>query len=248
MIEQLLKRHLEGFEAEKILDVGPGYNNFSRIAAQITGAMSVTYIDNNADVLRWQSDACRQASLQCDSLLLSLDNVFDLTHLEHSYDLILCQEILEHLRDPKSLLTTLTKLLSYNGRIVITVPTKTSERWMHFLNPSYMNDQQGGHIQEFDEQRIMELLHASCLIPEAFIPTQPHYFISHSWLFASRMQVEAATGHVKTRGIRHFIWTKVHSSSKFLFERTGIDYWGKVFPRNYFIIASRSLRITISDK
>ena len=248
MIEQLLSRYLEGFEAQKILDVGPGYNNFSRIAAHITGASGVTYIDNNTDVLKWQSDACLQASLRCDSLLLSLDNVCDLTNLENSYDLILCQEILEHLSEPKSFLTILTKLLSYNGRIVITVPTKISERWMHFLNPSYMNDQQSGHIQEFDEQRIMELLHASHLIPVVFVPTQPHYFISHSWLFGSRMQIEAATGKVKTKGIRHFIWTKIHSSSKSLFERTGIDYWGKVFPRNYFIIASRSLRITISDE
>lgn len=77
-----------------------------------------------------------------------------------------------------------------------------------------MNDQQGGHIQEFDEQKMKELLQASGLTPVVFIPAQPHYFISHTWLFGSRMKIEAATGQVKTKGIRHFIWTNLTTGSK----------------------------------
>ena len=51
MIEQLLHRSLVGFKADRILDVGPGYNNFSRISTQITGATHITYVDNNAGVM-----------------------------------------------------------------------------------------------------------------------------------------------------------------------------------------------------
>jgi SAM-dependent methyltransferase len=240
MIEQLLNKYLKGFKAKRILDVGPGYNNFSRISAQITGATHITYLDNNAGVLRWQSSACQKASIQCESLLLSLDKFCDLAKWEHSYDLILCQEILEHLQDPKRLLANLTQLLSVSGRIVVTVPTKISERWLKFLNPSYMHNQQGGHIQEFDKQRIMDLLQESGLVPLIFISTQPHYFIAHSWLFGSRMKVDVSTGEVKTKGIPRFVWVLLATGSRRFFELTGFGRWGRLLPRNYFIIASRS--------
>jgi len=240
MIGKLLNRCLKGFKAKRILDVGPGYNNFGRISAQITGATHITYLDNNSDVLNWQCQACQKTSILCNCLLLSLDEVGDLAKLEHSYDLILCQEILEHLHNPKYLLTNLTQLLSPNGRIIITVPTKISERWLKFLNPSYMSDQQGGHIQEFDKQRMMELLQESGLVPVIFIGTQPHYFIAHSWLFGSRMKVDASTGEVKTKGIRRFVWGVLTTGSKRFFELTGFETWGRLLPRSYFIIATHT--------
>ena len=99
MIGQLLNRYLNGFKAKRILDVGPGYNNFGRISAQITGATHITYVDNNSDVLNWQCHACQKASILCNCLPLSLDEVCDLTKLGYSYDIILCQEILEHLQE-----------------------------------------------------------------------------------------------------------------------------------------------------
>jgi SAM-dependent methyltransferase len=240
MIGQLLNRYLKGFEAKRILDVGPGYNNFGCISARITGATHITYVDNDSDVLNWQYHACQKASILCNCLLLSLDEVCDLGKLGYLYDIILCQEILEHLQEPEYLLANLARLLSYSGRIVITVPTKTSERWLRFLNPSYMSDEQGGHIQEFDKQRMMELLQESGLVPLIFITTQPHYFIAHSWLFGSRMKVDVSTGEIKTKGIRHFVLGLLTTGSKRFFELTGFETWGRLLPRNYFIIATRS--------
>jgi len=38
LIDKLIKEHLRGFQASHILDVGPGYNHFGRIAAKATGA------------------------------------------------------------------------------------------------------------------------------------------------------------------------------------------------------------------
>jgi SAM-dependent methyltransferase len=186
----------------------------------------ITYVDNDSDVLNWQYRACQKASILCNCLLFSLDEVFDLEKLGYSYDIILCQEILEHLQKTEYLLANLARLLSSSGRIVITVPTKISERWLKFLNPSYMSDQQGGHIQEFDKHRMMELLQDSGLVPLIFITTQPHYFIAHSWLFGSRMKVDASTGEEKTKSIRHFVWGLLTTGSKRFFELTGFRRGG----------------------
>ena len=134
----------------------------------------------------------------------------------------------------------LSRLLADSGRIIITVPTKISERWLKFLNPSCMDDQQAGHIQEFDKQRMMELLQESGLVPVIFIGTQPHYFIAHSWLFGSRMKVDASTGEVKTKGIRRFVWGVLTTGSKRFFELTGFETWGRLLPRSYFIIATHT--------
>ena len=87
MIGQLLNRYLKGFEAKRILDVGPGYNNFGCISARITGATHITYVDNDSDVLNWQYHACQKALILCNCLLFSLDEVFDLDKLGYSYDI-----------------------------------------------------------------------------------------------------------------------------------------------------------------
>ena len=72
-----------------------------------------------------------------------------------------------------------------------------------------------------------------------FLPTQPHYFIAHTWFFGTRMRVEESTGKILTKGIRGFVSRKLFKLSKTLFRATGFDRWGRLLPRNYFVVAER---------
>lgn|GEM_PF-1206963 len=243
MIEKLMEAQLKGISAKKILDVGPGYSNFGRLSAKLTGATEITFVDCNQNVLDWQTERCKGLALDCVYLRKRLDR-HDIFELTEQYDLILCQEILEHLRGPEQLLSILTRSLSDGGRIIITVPTKRSERWLRMLNPHYMEDEQFGHVYEFDEPTLRGMLQDVGLVPLVFLATQPHYFVGHTWLIGSRQQIDGSTGKKISKGISVTIFDYLTRYSRHFFELTGSEKWGRLLPRNYFIIATRAPAMT----
>ena len=96
-----------------------------------------------------------------------------------------------------------------------------------------------GHVREFDAEGLQQMLAAAGLEPLVFIPTQPHFFVYHTWIFGSRMTIEPATGRLLTTGVRRRIGTWLLKGSKGFFRLTGLAFWGRLLPRNYFIVARR---------
>lgn len=238
MIERLMREHLAGVRASSILEVGPGYSKFGRVAADVTGAKKLVLVDVDPAVLDWQRSECEKIGLSVDCQLLSLD-VDDLDRITGSYDLILCQEVLEHLTNAEEVLPALATRLAPGGTVIITVPTRFSERLMKRLNPSYMEGQLHGHVREFDQRELMRVIENAGLQPIVFVGTQPHYFISHVWMHATRMKVEMATGSLHTSGVRFFIWGRLTHYLRRLFLFTGPEKWGRLFARNYFVVARK---------
>lgn len=238
MIERLIKKHFTDVRASSILDVGPGYQHFSRIAAAVTGAVSITYLDVSPSVLDWQILECAKSGILAEPLQMDLDAAA-LIKIDRCFDLILCQEVLEHLKECEAVLSALAAKLNPRGRILITVPTRFSERWLKLLNPAYMRDEPHGHVREFNKKALLQLLHFAGLNPLIMLPTQPHYFISHTWLFGTRMKGEGATGKVLDSGWRARVLNRVQKLSFIFFRATCPEVWGHIFPRNYFIVAER---------
>ena len=238
MIEELIRKHLRGLNAENVLDVGPGYANFSRTVAETTGATQITFVDCDPSVLAWQTEECSKVNMHSSSLLVALD-IEGISSVTGTYDVIHCQELLEHLSNAPDVLGALAKLLSPNGRMIITVPTKHSERWMAWINPSYMKNETHGHLNVFDEPSLRGLLTAAGLELMEFIPTQPHYVVAHTWLFGTRMNIEGSTGKVLSRGFRGFVFNYLLRFSRAFFMLTGPKFWGRVLGRNYFIVARK---------
>jgi 2-polyprenyl-3-methyl-5-hydroxy-6-metoxy-1,4-benzoquinol methylase len=238
MLEQLLRESLGGVRAKTILDVGPGYAEFSRIAARITGATHITFLDFDEKVLAWQIDRCRASSIEASPWLERLDTA-DPVSFSPRFDIIHCQEVLEHLPNSERLLETLATLLNPGGRMIITVPTAISERWLKRINPSYMRDDPHGHVRLFDRKSLTEAIQGAGLRILSFVPTQPHYFLSHTWLFGTRMAIEASTGRILTRGLRGLVLGHLTSLSRGFFRLTGGRMWGRILPRNYFVVATK---------
>lgn len=238
MIGELVATYLQGIRCDSILDVGPGYADFSRIAATVTGARSITFVDCDVAVLQYQAQKCREAGIDATLLTMLLDSA-TVGSISDRFGLILCQEILEHLPDAGETLHALTGLLLHGGRIIVTVPTRRSERLLRFLNPSYMRDEPHGHVNEFDERALRALLAGAGLSVLAFLPAQPQYFIAHSWLVGTRMKLEASTGKILTRGVRGFVFGNLVKYSRLFFDATGLSRWSRVLPRNYFVVAGR---------
>ena len=238
MIEILLRQYLNGFRAEKILDVGPGYNLFARIVAEITGATQITYLDCDAKVLEWQRQECIRLGYKSEGILIPLDER-DTPDIKGTFDIILCQEVFEHLVNAESILKSLVDVLGPNGRMVITVPTAFSERFLSLLNPAYMRAGAHGHVRRFGKKQISLFLEQAGLKPIVFIPTQPHVFLTHAWIFGTRMEVVESTGRIETTGWRSRIASLLDRYARKVFLRTNPMLWGRLLPRNYFIIAER---------
>jgi len=239
VIESLMERHLKDFSGERLLDVGPGYNRFGLLAARIIGGRKMTYIDCDENVLSWQIAESGRRGIEAEGLLIPLERTA-LGGLAEQYDLILCQEVLEHLVNAEEILSALAMRLAPGGRMVITVPTRRSERWLKWLNPMYMKNDPHGHVREFDEPGLRELMRGAGLRPVVFLPTQPHAFVSHTFIFGTRMRIEESTGRILTGGIRGFASRKLSKLSKGLFRATGPEWWGRLLPRNYFVVAVKS--------
>jgi len=236
MIEALLKEHLSGIRATRLLDVGPGYGNFSRIAAAATGAREIVYLDCDDAVLRFQQDQSAAVGLTCSAQRLVL-TAADLAKLPGRFDVILCQEVLEHLSNAEEVLAALAARLAPDGVLIITVPTRSSERWLKFINPGYMRDEPFGHVRQFDRAALLQLLRGSGLQSRVLRPAQPQYLVAHTWLNATRMKVEGSTGRVLTTGFRATVFNALLRMSGALFRLTGWRFWSWLLPRNYFVVA-----------
>ncbi|HOT92225.1 MAG TPA: class I SAM-dependent methyltransferase [Anaerolineae bacterium] len=237
MIKHQIENALKGFHADRILDIGPGFSTYSRLVSELTGATDVTYLDVSQEVLDYQAEEAKKAGLRAECLRVNLDSE-GLLSIPTSFDIILCQEVLEHLHNVDEVLAALAKLLTPKGRIIITVPTKISERWLKFLNPAYMKNEAYGHVQEFDTKKLKQTLDKAGLHPIVFLHNQPHYFICQSWLMISRMEVDGSRGVVVTNDWRRVIFTKLCAYSLKFFLLTNYQFWARIFPRNYFVIAA----------
>ena len=236
MLEDLISIHLAGVRCEQILDVGPGYAEFSRLSARTTGAHHITFIDCDEGVLSWQEQRCKEVAIDSTSHKLFLDSA-SIASIRDRFDLIHCQEVLEHIPSPEQTLRALAGLLVPGGRIIITVPTRRSEVFLTWLNPSYMLNEPHGHVNQFDERALRALVTNAGLSILAFHQAQPQYFIAHSWLVGTRMRLDGSTGEVLSSGFRTFVFGNLVKYAHLFFRLTGESWWSKLLPRNYFVVA-----------
>ena len=239
MIAFWMSKTLAGHTADSILDVGPGYNTFALEAARITGARNLYFLDYSRSVLDWQVEQSEKAGLQAVPIQADL-NQNARTELPGPFDLILCQEVLEHLPHAEDFLRHLAGSLAPEGRLVITVPTRISEQIIRLLNPGYMKDEPYGHVNRYNQAGLRRLLASAGLQDEVLLPIQPHYFLAHLWLFGTRVPIEGASGKILRHDWRTRVFSRLLNGGRAFFHRTFPRFWGRCFPRNYFVVARRT--------
>lgn len=92
-----------------------------------------------------QADACR---------LPFRDGVFDL---------VICAEVLEHIRDHRAAVREAARVLRPGGEIVVSVPRRWPELICWRLSPSYAHSS-GGHIRIYTSRQLTALLQSAALV------------------------------------------------------------------------------------
>jgi 2-polyprenyl-3-methyl-5-hydroxy-6-metoxy-1,4-benzoquinol methylase len=98
---------------KQVLDVGCSSGYLARRLAE-RGA-TVVGIDND-------EQAAEEARAVCEQVLVGDVESMELPFPQHSFDVVLCGDVVEHLRDPEAFLARVRPLLRPGGRLVLTTP------------------------------------------------------------------------------------------------------------------------------
>lgn len=113
-----IKRTLEGLPAgSKILDAGAGESQYKKYCQHLRYvSQDFNQYDGRGDQkgLQMGSWNCSQIDIVCD--------IISIPKPDHSFDVILCTEVLEHIPAPIDALKEFARLLRPGGQLILTAP------------------------------------------------------------------------------------------------------------------------------
>lgn len=98
-------------------------------------------------------------------------SIYDLTPVEDGAELVVCCEVLEHLKDPQRALSVLAQLA--NPYLVVSVPREPLWRILNALRGRYLSrlGNTPGHLQHWCKRRFLNFLRPHLKIVKVLTPT-----------------------------------------------------------------------------
>ncbi len=152
---QILSDRLSGFN--RVLDIGCG-----------TGTMSFYFSGRGIDTIGIDvsKNAIEIAKRNAKKLGLSAKTKFFVADFPKSkpsgqFDLIICTEVLEHLKDDSKAISEIHDLLKKGGMVLFSSPLNTSV--LYRLNLTTFFDKDVGHLRRYDEMEFIRIIKKSGL-------------------------------------------------------------------------------------
>lgn len=133
---------------QRVLEVGVGEGFSTRRIRAILGDTvyfeASEYEQNLADI----------AAEQNKNVFVRQDSIYNLSHPEKSFDLVICLEVLEHLERPGDALQELARVAT--GYVILSVPREPLWRVLNMLRGKYWSTAGNtpGHIQHWSTNSI----------------------------------------------------------------------------------------------
>jgi 2-polyprenyl-3-methyl-5-hydroxy-6-metoxy-1,4-benzoquinol methylase/glycosyltransferase involved in cell wall biosynthesis len=143
---------IKTYKPARVLDYGCAHGHYVVNLAKRFADIAITGIDleqTNIDkAKKWAEDEKLQERCQFVCADISNENI----ELSDKYDLIMCQEILEHVPNPQEVILKLSKYLNDNGKFLISVPYGPWEFLGYDLHPGWR-----AHIHMFERSDLFEM-------------------------------------------------------------------------------------------
>lgn len=187
IIKEVLKYCSENIYSDyKLLDYGCGYGFYSLKFAEL--GFKVFAVDNDyKKTTHVRNMAIKEAisNIEVDNVDLEIDSQFT-----KKFDIILCIEVLEHVKEYKKLLNNLDNILISPGLLIISVPTKSSENVFKKMDSNWLYD--SGHLRVFDKNEIHKSLSELRLNKIKILKTNSDNFIY--WFFLKIFRIRHTMG------------------------------------------------------
>ena len=165
-------------EGSQLLDIGTGNGQIIR---HIKSSQSVKLICSDIS----ESSLINLANNYANCSFICLD-VNNQCIKDSSVDSVIMGEVLEHLHDPKSVLINVSKILTADGKIIISVPTKYGlfgiiyDGLWAWLRGGYDQD---GHVQRFRYKQLTSIIESAGYKIEKFENFCIFgFFLKYKWL------------------------------------------------------------------
>lgn len=147
--ERILNLHLIKKNPKKILDAGCGIGSYTLLLER----MFIKAIVTGGDINKYKLQSCKTIASE-----LNVENVkfkyLNITKINNNikYDLAVCIDVLEHIRDYESALKNLCKLLKNGGYLYIHVPQPNQKRIFRSFKKWHHVD----HVREGIARKVLE--------------------------------------------------------------------------------------------
>lgn len=147
-------QHIKTMPGDLVLDLGCGEGRHSIGAAYHLPQVTVISVDLNlADLSTAKNKDCDFfGSQKC--VYLNADGI-QLPFKEHTFDHIICSEVLEHIPDYHAMLKEIYRILKPKGSLTVSVPRSWPEKICWWLSEAY-HKVEGGHVRIFEENTLRD--------------------------------------------------------------------------------------------
>lgn len=146
---------------ERVLDVGCGEGRHV-INAYLHGDVTAIGIDLNLNDLRTARERFAPFAEPANTEKFFALQAADATRLpfaDHSFDKVICSEVLEHIHDYEAVLREIRRVLKPQGLLAISVPRYWPEKICWQLSRAY-HEVEGGHIRIFKATQLQRAVEA----------------------------------------------------------------------------------------
>jgi len=141
-----------------VLEVGCGVGSFTDLILKGGGFRKLLSIDMSAEAISYCKKRFKHTSLELKCM--------DVMHINSKFDLVICMNVLEHLKDDGNALRHMFSLLNDRGVLFLLVPAHK------FLFSSF--DELGGHYRRYTRKDILTLIRNNVSMPSLYI--DQYYF------------------------------------------------------------------------
>ncbi|HUX95586.1 MAG TPA: class I SAM-dependent methyltransferase [Bacteroidales bacterium] len=222
-----------------LLVIGPGRSQIiSSIISEIN-LIGIDMIDHNSDALVFQKSLLSSYSGKTNFIDCELTKEFPATIVNNKYDLILCTEVIEHVKNNGNLIDHINKLLKSSGICMISVPNGFIDKLLLKIDKGYMRngDLIKGHVNFYSRKQFRRLLNFHKFEIIKFKGISSEYSIFHLILVLFKIHIDEDTGQIREINRPSVKWG---ARIMRIMDKTKINLlFNYIIPRNYFAIVKQ---------
>jgi SAM-dependent methyltransferase len=148
---------------DRILDIGCGVGRHTCEAYRHHG-INVTGVDLNFDDVSktrfMLSEMDHKGEGGGGSWAALTGDITALPFIDHSFDFVICSEVLEHIQEDKAAIKEIIRVLKPEKMLAVSVPRFLPERICWAISERYRNEE-GGHVRIYLQDRLIQLFESA---------------------------------------------------------------------------------------